>query len=112
MITINGMGQRTAEWIAGIMSATTIVIAVMSIAIMLIGGAWIAPQKGRSKWEGAILAFFFGPFGLVVEALLPSWPGQKYRVRGHVEVQPEYHPPEDGHEKSEEHDDVEDWLQS
>ncbi len=34
--------------------------------------AWIAGQKRRDTSEGFILGFLFGPFGVLVEALLPQ----------------------------------------
>jgi len=34
-------------------------------------GAWVAAQKSRSTFEGFALGCLFGPFGVLVEALLP-----------------------------------------
>jgi hypothetical protein len=39
--------------------------------VFVVFGGWVAAQKGRSVWEGAILAGLFGPFGVLIEALLP-----------------------------------------
>ncbi|HWE37264.1 MAG TPA: hypothetical protein VG406_11915 [Isosphaeraceae bacterium] len=49
-------------------------------------GAWIADQRGRSFWEGALLGFVFGPIGVIVEALLPGGdppPARDERPRVH-----------------------------
>jgi hypothetical protein len=35
-------------------------------------GAWVARQKGRGGDEGFYLGFLFGPFGVLIEALLPN----------------------------------------
>lgn len=35
-------------------------------------GAWVATQKRRSAGEGALLGFGLGPFGVLIEALLPT----------------------------------------
>lgn len=34
--------------------------------------AWVAGEKGRPGREGAMLGFWLGPLGLLVEALLPT----------------------------------------
>ncbi len=34
-------------------------------------GGWVASQCGRNGLEGMLLGVFFGPLGVVVEALLP-----------------------------------------
>lgn len=41
-------------------------------AIFGILGAWIADQKWRSGSEGFMLGALFGPFGCLIEALLPN----------------------------------------
>ena len=38
-------------------------------------GAFVALQKGRSPIEGLMMGFLFGPFGLLITALLPTTPG-------------------------------------
>ncbi len=99
-------------WIESIISATTIAIAVASMLSFVIGGAWIASQRGRSKREGALLGFFFGPFGMIVEALLPSWP-TRYRTGGRVTVVPEYSDTaKEDKGDLDKHDEVVDWLES
>ena len=34
-------------------------------------GGWVAEQKKRAWSEGAFLGFLFGPFGCLIEGLLP-----------------------------------------
>jgi hypothetical protein len=41
-------------------------------ALMAMLGAWVAVQKGREPVEGGTLGFLFGPFGVLIEALLPT----------------------------------------
>ncbi len=35
-------------------------------------GVYIATQKGRNEWEGLLFGFLLGPFGVIIEALLPE----------------------------------------
>lgn len=35
-------------------------------------GAWVAAQKSRATSEGFALGCLFGPFGVLIEALLPA----------------------------------------
>jgi hypothetical protein len=35
-------------------------------------GAYVAIQKNRDWMEGSVMAVLFGPFGLIVEACLPT----------------------------------------
>jgi hypothetical protein len=37
-------------------------------------GAFVALQKGRSPIEGLLMGFLFGPFGVLITALLPTMP--------------------------------------
>jgi hypothetical protein len=39
-------------------------------------GAWVAMQKNRSPVEGLMLGILFGPFGVLIIALLPNTPSQ------------------------------------
>jgi hypothetical protein len=42
-------------------------------------GAFVALQKGRSPIEGLMMGFLFGPFGVLITALLPTMPtGDKH----------------------------------
>lgn len=40
--------------------------------IMSVFGVWVAGQKNRKPSEGFLLGFLFGPFGVLIEALLPQ----------------------------------------
>lgn len=49
------------------------VLAVLVLwAILAALGRYIAEEKGRNPREGALLAILFGPFGILLEALLPT----------------------------------------
>jgi hypothetical protein len=47
---------------------------VIVLGLILWGplGSWVAAQKGRGGMEGFLLGAVFGPFGVLVEALLPT----------------------------------------
>lgn len=47
------------------------VILYLLLPLMWLLGVYVAGEKGRSGWEGFILALLFGPFGVLIEALLP-----------------------------------------
>ncbi|WP_422928232.1 hypothetical protein [Singulisphaera sp. PoT] len=47
-------------------------LVVVSAVVYAVLGAWVAVQNGRGKIEGSILGLLLGPFGVLVEALLPS----------------------------------------
>lgn len=49
---------------------------VLAVGCCLFGcfGAWVACQKNRGFDEGLALGLLFGPFGVLIEALLPSLP--------------------------------------
>jgi uncharacterized membrane protein YeaQ/YmgE (transglycosylase-associated protein family) len=52
-----------------------IVIVLVCLVVGLIFGglgSWIANQKRRDGGEGFVLGFLFGPFGCLIEALLPN----------------------------------------
>jgi hypothetical protein len=49
-------------------------------------GGWVAGQKGRSGAEGFALGFVFGPFGVLVEALLPSISAEELRYRAEMKA--------------------------
>jgi hypothetical protein len=40
-------------------------------------GRWVALQCGRNGNEGFWLGFLFGPFGAIIEGLLPKFPNDK-----------------------------------
>jgi hypothetical protein len=52
------------------------VLGYLAILAILMGalGSWIAIQKSRNPAEGFVLGLFFGPLGVLVEALLPTRP--------------------------------------
>lgn len=41
-------------------------------AVFGVLGAWVARQRRRRRWEGLALGGLFGPFGVLIEALLPA----------------------------------------
>lgn len=47
------------------------IFALVLLPLFWLLGVYVAGEKGRSGWEGFALAFVFGPFGVIVEALLP-----------------------------------------
>lgn len=57
-----------------VLNATTVLAALALAGILLWGplGAWVASQKRRALGEGFVLGAVFGPFGVLIEALLPS----------------------------------------
>jgi hypothetical protein len=48
-------------------------LAILAILMSALG-LWVATQKSRNPAEGFFLGLFFGPLGVLVEALLPSKP--------------------------------------
>jgi hypothetical protein len=52
--------------------AIPVVIVAALIGVFGYAGYYVAAQKNRPGAEGAILAIAFGPFGLIVEACLPT----------------------------------------
>jgi peptidyl-prolyl cis-trans isomerase A (cyclophilin A) len=58
------------------MSAELIVVVIVSALVsgLVFGalGAWIASEKRRGEGEGLLLGLLFGPFGVLIEALLPT----------------------------------------
>jgi hypothetical protein len=48
-----------------------VIFVVMGVVFGLLG-AWIASQKNRSEGEGLALGCIFGPFGALIEALMPT----------------------------------------
>lgn len=50
----------------------TIAAAVAYSIACCIGGSYASSQVGRPEMEGGILGLVFGPFGIVVAALLPK----------------------------------------
>lgn len=56
--------------------AARLFVFVLAAAFVLLAsgtfGAWVAQQKRRSGGEGFLLGCLFGPFGILIEALLPA----------------------------------------
>lgn len=50
------------------------VLVVVGCVCLVFGlfGSWISGQKGREPVEGLSLGVLFGPFGCLIEAILPS----------------------------------------
>lgn len=42
-------------------------------------GSWVADKCGRDPLEGMVLGGVFGPFGVIVEGLLPKHPRDRQR---------------------------------
>lgn len=61
----------------GSMDLQTFVLRLVFLAVTIGGltcalvGSWVAEQCGRRQTEGMVLGFLLGPFGVLVEALLP-----------------------------------------
>ena len=49
-----------------------LIVVFLSACMFAVLGGWIACQKNRDPGEGAFLGFLFGPFGCLIEAVLPS----------------------------------------
>jgi hypothetical protein len=47
-------------------------LALISWLVFGVFGVWVACEKGRNELEGLFLGLFFGPFGVLIEALLPT----------------------------------------
>jgi hypothetical protein len=63
----------SALYTVGDTYALSLLVGVL-IAIPIFGGlgAWVASAKHRSNIEGGVLGGLLGPFGVIIEALLPS----------------------------------------
>jgi hypothetical protein len=51
-------------------------IIIVLWVVMSAFGFWVASQKNRNPVEGLLLGLLFGPFGVLIEALLPTNPSQ------------------------------------
>jgi hypothetical protein len=55
------------------MSAEMLILAgVVVVFVFSVLGGWVAGEKNRSVGEGIFLGVLFGPFGVLIEALLPT----------------------------------------
>jgi uncharacterized membrane protein YeaQ/YmgE (transglycosylase-associated protein family) len=52
--------------------ATIALAVVIGIVIFGLLGGWVAGEKHRHEGEGFLLGFFLGPYGVLIEALLPT----------------------------------------
>ncbi len=54
----------------------TLLIFVIIVYLLssILTGVWIAGQKNRGTGEAVVLGILFGPFGCIMEALLPTLP--------------------------------------
>jgi hypothetical protein len=54
-----------------------VLVIVAGIGLCITGGlgSWVATEKKRDGGEGFLLGLFFGPFGVLIEALMPTLPG-------------------------------------
>jgi len=53
------------------------IVVILFVALMVACafgflGGWVAGEKGRSRNEGALIGFLFGPLGVLILVLLPS----------------------------------------
>src|SRR5271157_2418428 len=55
------------------MSELLLIIAMIWLVMEALG-AFVALQKGRSTTQGLFVGFLFGPFGVLITALLPTTP--------------------------------------
>lgn len=61
------------EYLVGVVLSVVILAVVAAIfAVFPLTGAYVATQKGRPTSEGAILGLILGPFGVLIELLLPT----------------------------------------
>lgn len=44
-------------------------------------GSWVAEQCGRDTLEGMVLGGLLGPFGVIIEGLLPKFPRDRLRAK-------------------------------
>src|SRR5262249_35618372 len=56
------------------MELVLVLLSIAAVEILIFGslGTWVARQKKRDPAEGLFLGGFFGPFGVLVELLLPT----------------------------------------
>lgn len=54
---------------------TIVIVWWLAAAAFSALASWVAIQCGRSVVEGFVLGLLFGPLGVIVESLLPKFPG-------------------------------------
>ncbi|MDR3582532.1 MAG: hypothetical protein P4L67_04635 [Candidatus Pacebacteria bacterium] len=69
-----GFGTKPAvEFASGTLGLLVVLgIAVVVLSVFPLLGAYVAKQKGRSTTEGAVFGFLLGPFGVLIELMLPT----------------------------------------
>jgi hypothetical protein len=71
-------------------AATTFLLYLWSVlafcTVFGLFGSWVARQKQRRELEGLILGALFGPFGVLIEALLPTLYHEKQLPATHYDV--------------------------
>lgn len=62
--------------IEGMAYDPSILIGIVAAYLAVFGwlGQWVATQCGRGAIEGLLLGMLLGPFGVLIEALLPKNP--------------------------------------
>lgn len=68
------------------MNDSTLWMAVGSVMALICGvlGRFVATQKGRPSTEGFMLGLLFGPFGVLIEGLLPTLVRETTKPEGPV----------------------------
>lgn len=54
------------------MLGAVVTVILLCFPVFAFFGGWVANQKGRDPFEGGMLGLLFGPFGVHIEALLPT----------------------------------------
>jgi hypothetical protein len=57
-----------------------LILAILWVASLVLG-AYVAKEKGRTQAEAITLALIFGPFGVLIAALLPTLEREKAEPR-------------------------------
>lgn len=82
-----------------------ILIGLMLAVVCSFVARYVAQQKGRSPSEGAMMGFWLGPLGLLVEALLPNIEKPKRKPGRRMSRSGWQPPPDDGMDQE-----VTNWL--
>lgn len=61
-----------------------LIVAYLTVAFAFAAlGSWIAREKGRSTFPGAVIGFLFGPLGCLILALLSNEKRQRSPIIGY-----------------------------